>query len=202
MVGVKRRDYYTIIGALSAFETSQEVTFTPEELVELTATTTDGEQEKVEGKEEEHETDGKRVPVHAYLGGKVDLKEASNANYDLSHTLLGGYVPAKQLESLSSIDFAHYFHKLLECDDALQVFDMFLPANSRMNLLLSSQSKTTAGPEKSMEKKRKELDNFERVLPDGKIVRKVIVCQRCKHKFRGPDRMKLLKKHACKAVSN
>ncbi|SMN20968.1 similar to Saccharomyces cerevisiae YBL006C LDB7 Component of the RSC chromatin remodeling complex [Maudiozyma saulgeensis] len=195
-----KRDYYEVIGALSSFETSQEVVLSNDELVELTKPKIDTQQK---------EASEERIPVHAYLGGKVNMKEAAHASYDLGHTLLGGYVPQRQLESLSSIDFAHYFDKTLDCDDALQIFDTFLPASARQCMLLSTQNeldiRAKAKAKAKLERKQKAATaaadsangTDERVLPDGKIVRKVIMCRRCNRKFRGEDRMKQLKRHEC-----
>lgn len=191
--------YYDVIGTLSSFECSQEVTFNQEELTELT-------KESTEDKPQD-KSNNERIKVHSYLGGKIDTKEASQANYDLGHTLLGGYVPQHQLECLSSIDFAHYFNRTLDCEDALKIYETFLPAGSRQCMLLSTQhdieAKVKAKAQAKLEKKQRASgadpngNQDERVLPDGKIVRKVIVCRRCNRKFRGSDRMKQLKRHEC-----
>ncbi|CAB4255092.1 similar to Saccharomyces cerevisiae YBL006C LDB7 Component of the RSC chromatin remodeling complex [Maudiozyma barnettii] len=202
MSTITKRDYYEVIGALSSFETSQEVVLSHEELKQLTEQKDSTEQKKTLG-------DKERIPVHTYLGSKVDMKEAAHASYDLSHTILGGYVPQRQLESLSSVDFAHYFNRTLDCDEALQIYDIFLPASARQCMLLSTQNeidvRVKAKAKAKLERKQKAAaaaadsanGTDERVLPDGKIVRKVIVCKRCNRKFRGEDRMKQLKKHEC-----
>ena len=199
MSTTETNNYYDVIDVLSSFECSQEVTFNAEELTELTKQPTENK--------EQDKTENERIKVHSYLGGKIDTKEASQAHYDLGHTLLGGYVPQHQLESLSSIDFAHYFNKTIDCDQALKIYETFLPASSRQCMLLSTQhdieAKAKAKAQAKLEKKHKAAgtdatgDDDERVLPDGKIVRKVIMCRRCNRKFRGADRMKQLKRHEC-----
>lgn len=208
----KSKSYYDIIGALSTFEVSQEVTLTNKELEQLTKEggndAEDNESEEEEEEEQESDDDV-RAPVHSYLGGRVNVKEAALASYDLGHTLLGGYVPQHQLESLSSVDFAHYFKRTLESKEALQVFDTFLPATSRTYMLPSTQAERdaklngTEGAESNDTHSSNtaaaadDAASYERILPDGKIVRKVVICKRCNRKFRGIDRMKQLKKHQC-----
>lgn len=181
---VKKRSYYDVIAGLAAFECSQEVTFNPHDLQELVKQP--DESQKPFNDENSRK---KRTIVHGYLGGKVDMNEASNASYDLSHTLLGGYVPKRQLESLSSIDFAHYFHKSLECENALQVYDLFvgtgygrIPAHINGREAAPVENATIA----------------ERTSTPAKSVRKVVVCKRCRSRFAGPRRMQELEKHACR----
>ncbi|EDO17619.1 hypothetical protein Kpol_1061p44 [Vanderwaltozyma polyspora DSM 70294] len=180
METVQKRNYYDVIAGLSAFEKSNDVTLSNEELRELTTINDkDGDDELQSNENEENlkndEEKGKMV-VHGYLGGKVDLSEASNATYDLSHTLLGGYVPKKQLESLSSIDFAHYFHKSLECENALEVYD----------LLVGNEYRHVQQQQYRSDSQNK----------DGNV-RKVVICKNCKSRFTGPNRMKSLYKHNC-----
>lgn len=198
-----KKTYYDIIAGLAAFEKSQAVSLTPEELLELTTISNNTKEEK---KKEDHseteikpdnsigekkvedteaEEDKPKINIHGYLGGKVDLSEATNVNYDLGHTLLGGYVPKKQLESLSSLDFAHYFHKSLECEDALQIYDLFIPTSNKMHMLLNTNGNDTS------------KITPDRITPEGKIIRKVIICKKCKSKFYGPTRLQQLKKHDC-----
>ncbi|CCF59884.1 hypothetical protein KAFR_0I01030 [Kazachstania africana CBS 2517] len=176
------KDYYDILAGLSAFERSHEVSFTLEELKELVKPKKDDEKKKLQ---EGSKKSSKRITVHGYLGGKVDLTEASNANYDLSHTLLGGYVPKKQLESLSSIDFAHYFHKSLDCEDALKIYDLFISSYNGNRINKMGSTGLANG-------------SLSRLSTDGKPLRKVLVCKKCHSKFYGINRMKQLKKHDCK----
>lgn len=222
MTVANARGYYDILGALSTFEVSQEVSLTHEELTQLAQEAqkeseggdvqgkkTDGNSESGDADANDKDDDDERTPVHSYLGGRVKVKEAALASYDLGHTLLGGYVPQHQLESLSSIDFANYFRRTLENEDAVQIFDTFLPASSRTYMLPSTQAErdAQAGVEGSTAtnaataaaQAAENAANYERVLPDGKIVRKVVVCKRCNRKFRGIDRMKQLRKHECAA---
>lgn len=176
----KRKSYYDVIGGLAAFECSQEVSLNPQELTELIKAEDDKQAQMIPNNANE-ETRRKKVTVHGYLGGKVDLDEASNASYDLSHTLLGGYVPKRQLESLSSIDFAHYFHKSLECESALQVYDSFMANNFR---------RATAVPMDPPQ------DNSHNGTPSPAI-RKSLLCKKCGSKFTGSHRMHRLRKHVC-----
>lgn len=188
----RKKGYYDVIAGLSAFECSQEVVFSREDLVELVKA--EEELAKQNGKPEE-DVRRKRTTVHGYLGGKVDLNEASNASYDLSHTLLGGYVPKRQLESLSSIDFAHYFHKSLECEDALQIYEVFvgngynqIPAQLNSRMISNTSPGTPASGS----------DNNGKETVPSKVVRRVIVCRRCKSRFVGPRRKQELEKHECR----
>lgn len=189
----KKRNYYDIIAGLAAFECSQEVTFNPLDLQELVK---QPDEAKKPSSTIDDDPRKKRTIVHGYLGGKVDLNEASNASYDLSHTLLGGYVPKRQLESLSSIDFAHYFHKLLECENALQVYELLvgtgygrIPAhiNGRVAAPVEAAVTSAAGA----------IDGEGAAAPP-RSVRKVVVCKRCRTRFTGPRRMQELEKHACR----
>ncbi|CCC66908.1 hypothetical protein NCAS_0A03500 [Naumovozyma castellii] len=159
-----KKNYYEVIAGLAELERSQDITFTKEELYQLTKPVP---LKKAEAK-------SKRHIVHAYLGGNIDIKDTTE--YDLSHTLLGTHVPQKQLEMLSSIDFAQLFHKTLECENALQINDMFFDG-------------LTPSPRKSDPQDSKEATT--------KGVRKVVVCKRCQSRFKGPLRMKQLEKHTC-----
>ncbi|QLQ79801.1 hypothetical protein HG537_0C04500 [Torulaspora globosa] len=190
----RKKGYYDVIAGLSAFECSQEVTFSREDLLELVKA--EEEVAKQNGKPEE-DVRRKRTTVHGYLGGKVDLNEASNAIYDLSHTLLGGYVPKRQLESLSSVDFAHYFHKTLECEDALQIYEVFVGNGygqiaAQLNSRMINTGDTSPGTPASGS------DNNGTETVPAKVVRRVIVCRRCKSRFVGPRRKQELEKHECR----
>ncbi|CDH09323.1 related to Chromatin structure-remodeling complex protein RSC14 [Zygosaccharomyces bailii ISA1307] len=176
----KKKGYYDVIAGLAAFECSQDVSLTTQELDELVKAEDDKQTQVIPNSANE-ETRKKKVTVHGYLGGKVDLDEASNASYDLSHTLLGGYVPKRQLESLSSIDFAHYFHKSLECESALQVYDSFMASNFR---------RAPALPTDPVQ------DNLHSGTPSP-AVRKSLVCKKCGARFSGSHRMHRLRKHTC-----
>ncbi|CCK69403.1 Ldb7p KNAG_0C02920 [Huiozyma naganishii CBS 8797] len=194
------RSYYDIISALSAVEKSQDVVFTPEELVELTAPL---EQGRSNDPQSDTKKDGKpRINVHGYMGDvKVNPVEASKVEYDLSHTLLGGYVPRKQLESLSSVDFAHYFHKALECENTLQIYDMFVPQKSAMHQVLAGRlDHDTTQQNQQQQQQQQQRTTYQRVDAAGRIVKKVLVCKRCSSKFQGPHRWKQLKQHVCKTL--
>ncbi|GCE99855.1 hypothetical protein ZYGM_003041 [Zygosaccharomyces mellis] len=182
----KRRTYYEVIAGLASFERSQDVSLSYPELQELVnAESYNKQAEKLPNTANEG-TKRKKVTVHGYLGGKVDLDEASNASYDLSHTLLGGYVPKRQLESLSSIDFAHYFHKSLECEDALQIYDLFVANNFR---------RATALPP-AVTHINNNSDNEPHSSP-GSTIKKSLICKKCGTKFSGSHRMHRLRKHSC-----
>lgn len=192
-----KHDYYSVLAGLSAFEASQNVSFTEQELEEFShqqKQVPSGEELGEDGNETKSNTNNftsaKRMPpVHGYLGGRVDIKEAARANYDLSHTLLGGYVPKRQLEQLVSLDFAHFFNKNLECKSAIQVCSTFAgPANSPVN------ANTNTG---SPEELRIQQEAPEVTLPDGRIKHRVLECVKCHQRFRGPDRLRLLKQHSC-----
>ena len=199
-----KHDYYSVLAGLSAFEASQNVSFTEQELEEFSR-----QQNQVSLKEKEGEdgtdrddnvketksnannsTSAKRMPpVHGYLGGRVDIKEAARANYDLSHTLLGGYVPKRQLEQLVSLDFAHFFNKNLECKSAIQVCSTF---TGLANPPVNSNTSTDSPEELRIQQEASEV-----TLPDGRIKYRVLECVKCHQRFRGPDRLKLLKQHSC-----
>lgn len=189
-----------MLAGLSAFESSQEVIFNQHDLQELVKEDEE-QQSKEQNKSTDEESRRKRTTVHGYLGGKVDLNEASNASYDLSHTLLGGYVPKRQLESLSSVDFAHYFHKSLECEDALQVYDVFVASGyGRVATQLNGRVALNTGENTSSGTPASGLDENDKNTVTGpvKMTRKVIVCRRCKSRFVGPKRKHDLEKHECK----
>lgn len=195
---VKKRSYYDIIAGLSAFECSQDVSLNPHDLQELV---TEGDESDEQPEKVEEDVKRKRNTVHGYLGGKVDLNEATNASYDLSHTLLGGYVPKRQLESLSSIDFAHYFHKSLECENALQVYDLLvgsgygrIPVHINGKSGDSRESTTASTSNNPVDSNGSEARTESR---DNKAVRKVVVCKKCKSRFSGPRRMQMFKNHVC-----
>ncbi|CAR29501.1 hypothetical protein ZYGR_0AD01830 [Zygosaccharomyces rouxii] len=185
----KRRTYYEVIAGLASFERSQDVSLSHPELQELVKAEFHNKQAEKLPNTTNEETKRKKVTVHGYLGGKVDLDEASNASYDLSHTLLGGYVPRRQLESLSSIDFAHYFHKSLECEDALQIYDMFVANNFRRATALPSTVTHVNNNNSS--------NHNEPHASSGSAVKKSLVCKKCGTKFSGSHRMHRLRKHDC-----
>lgn len=185
----KRKSYYEVIAGLASFERSQDVSLSHPELQELVKADYDNQQQagKLPNNSNE-DARRKKVTVHGYLGGKVDLDEASNASYDLSHTLLGGYVPRRQLESLSSIDFAHYFHKSLECEDALQIYDLFVANNfRRATALPPTVSRLNENPHNHNDTQQASVSS----------IRKSLVCKKCGTKFSGSHRMHRLRKHNC-----
>lgn len=212
-----KKDYYDIIAGLSAFEKSQDVVLTKEELVELTTVDSiekdnDKETNSKDGNTKEEAE--KKAPVkrhrpnlHTFLGGKVDIQEVQTAQHDLSHTLLGAYVPKKQLESLSSLDFAQYFHKALECEESFQIYDLFIQPtqnkiqnsillNNAMNNSLNNSMTNIPGMTSSDPEHNPKV--YQWTKPDGKIVKKVVICNRCGNKFSGQNRMKQLAQHHCK----
>ncbi|KAG0662451.1 hypothetical protein C6P44_002241 [Monosporozyma unispora] len=207
-----KKDYYDIIAGLSAFEKSQDVVLTREELVELTTVDTVEDNKKKEDKDEKKEEEGEEVKeprkrhrqnLHSYLGGKVDMSEIQTAQHNLSHTLLGAYVPKKQLESLSSLDFAQYFHKALECEESLHIYDLFIqPTQNKIqnSILLNNAMNISMAntPEISESDPAHNPKVYQWTKPDGKIVRKVVICNHCHSRFFGQNRMKQLAQHHCK----
>lgn len=215
-----KKNYYDIIAGLSAFDKSQDVVLSRTELEELTEekeeTQTDSmgnefKDEIDDNKEKgEQKSNRQRRPIlHDYLGGKVDTQELQTVQHDLSHTLLGGYVPKKQLESLSSLDFAQYFHKALECEESLQIYDLFIQPTQNKPIqsyflgntpdpgAIDAQVEETSaplGPEKDPKV-------YQWTKPDGKIVKKVVICNRCHSRFSGQNRMKQLVQHHCKSTT-
>ncbi|GAV55794.1 hypothetical protein ZYGR_0AY01870 [Zygosaccharomyces rouxii] len=188
----KRRTYYEVIAGLASFERSQDVSLSHPELQELVKAEIHNKQTEKLPNTANEEAKRKKVTVHGYLGGKVDLDEASNASYDLSHTLLGGYVPRRQLESLSSIDFAHYFHKSLECEDALQIYDLFVANNFRRATALPSTVTHINNNNNNNSSTHDEAHS-----PPGSNIKKSLVCKKCGTKFSGSHRMHRLRKHTC-----
>ncbi|CCE63554.1 hypothetical protein TPHA_0F00680 [Tetrapisispora phaffii CBS 4417] len=192
MEGTQKKNYYDVIAGLSAFEKSNEVTLSIQELEELTSTKKDDtEKDNVDSitKKKILQEDEKKskMIVHGYLGGKVDLSHASNATYDLSHCLLGGFVPKPQLETLSSVDFANYFHRSLECENALEVYD-FLVGNEYRHV------------QQQQLKQNQDSEGYK--SKNENAVRKVIVCKKCNSKFKGQNRLRMLYNHICNSKIN
>lgn len=247
---VAKKDYYDIIAGLSAFEKSQEVVLTRQELIELTKDRSEGidggknvgtrdkdeirdsdgnvssssssssnssSNNKDIGAKEQNNQDSKRrrrPNLHGYLGGKVDMEEIKIAQHDLSHTLLGSYIPKRQLESLTSLDFAQYFHKALECEESLQIYDLFIQptqnTKSRSTVPKNLENINTTNNNNNTTKESSERVDlsdpehnprvYQWTKPDGKVVRKVVLCNRCNGRFFGPNRMKQLLQHNCKLI--
>ncbi|KAK5782461.1 Ldb7p PWA37_000605 [Arxiozyma heterogenica] len=246
---VAKKNYYDIIAGLAAFEKSQDVVLTRQELVELTKDRSEGidggrnmgakdkdemkdnnsngsdssdggetNSDKETGTKEDvkgqNKQDSKRLSrpnLHGYLGGKVDMEEIKVAQHDLSHTLLGSYIPKRQLESLTSLDFAQYFHKALECEESLQIYDLFIQPVENIKSSSVAPKKIENGNSNNSNNITKDslkeidpsdLEHNQRVYqwtkPDGKVVRKVVLCNRCNGRFFGPNRMKQLLQHNCK----
>ena len=227
---VAKKDYYDIIAGLSAFEKSQDVVLTKQELIELTK----GQNEEIDGgknieinnKDEIKDSNDssnsnqeivtkqsmkrrQRPNLHGYLGGKVDMEKIKTAQHDLSHTLLGSYIPKRQLESLTSLDFAQYFHKALECEESLQIYDLFIQPTQviKGRSMISKNSSSTSSsntPPGSSSENSDPMDPehnprvYQWTKPDGKVIRKVVICNRCNSRFFGPNRMKQLAQHSCK----
>ncbi|EJT41661.1 LDB7-like protein [Saccharomyces kudriavzevii IFO 1802] len=171
--------YYAVLAGLSALEKSPQVVFTAAELQQLTqqcssANESARDREISEGKVSKP----KRVAVHGYLGGKVSLADAAQVEYEVGHSLLGSYVPRQQLEALSSVDFAHHFHRTLECKAALETHDVFLAGAGQLSLPFQSHIDSPK-------------DN------DLKRKRKVMICKRCQSRFSGPQRRSQIKEHVC-----
>lgn len=172
--------YYDVLSGLAALQRSQDVSFTAEELRQFTR----GIYEKKPDGREKH--DESKVPLrpvlHDLLGGTPDLQEAARAGCSLNHTLLGGYVPQSQLEALSGADFARYFHRVLECNNALETYNLFLAG---------TQAKAQVASGAVVQPKAAYVN------AEGKLVKKAVVCRRCKSKFYGASRLHALEQHKC-----
>ncbi|CAI4037238.1 hypothetical protein SMKI_02G1060 [Saccharomyces mikatae IFO 1815] len=171
--------YYEVIAGLSALEKSPQVVFSAAELQQLTQQSADTNK-NTKGSENSKMriSRPKRVAVHGYLGGKVSLADAAQVEYEVGHSLLGSYVPRQQLEALSSVDFAHHFHRTLECKTALETHDVFLAGAGQLSLPFQSHIESP----REDELKRK---------------RKVLICKRCQSRFIGTHRRSQLREHAC-----
>lgn len=212
----KKLSYYDVIAALSTLECSQDVIFTPDELKQLT------KQTKTQSLGQRTSFKRSKSNIHGYLGGKLNVNEVSIMDCDLSHTLMGGYVPQTQLETLCSTNFADLFHKQLNCSDLLQVHDIFNKDILSPSMRSSGASGSTnidniGGNNTSTELNIKNTNSSTQlnVLADGrdpvtdpkvyqwtntegKTIRKIVVCRRCNAKFYGAQRLKQLQQHNCK----
>ncbi|CCH60207.1 hypothetical protein TBLA_0C04070 [Henningerozyma blattae CBS 6284] len=192
---VKNKSYYDIISGLAAFECSHKVTLSAEELKDLTSKSKEKNQSSKDDSSKQkhqskhhHKKNYSQPILHGYLGGKVNLKDAQ---YDLSHSLLGGYVPKHQLESLSSTDFSYYFHKSLYCEDALDVYDLLVGNEYRQ---LRKNISTETNPNNSMD------DDADGAKNTNNNVRKAVICKKCTSKFVGNSRMRELENHSCTTI--
>lgn len=194
--------YYDVIGALSTLECSQDVIFTPDELEQLTAHTKTGSQPQPTGfKRSKHN-------IHGYLGAKLNSSDVSHvADCDLSHTLMGGYVPPTQLETLCGTNFADLFHRQLDCSELLQVYDIFskdiLSPNMRQGTDAAAAAEDTRQEDKSttsggVRDPATDPKVYQWTTAEGKIIRKVVICRRCNSKFYGTQRLKQLQQHHCR----
>ncbi|SCW01012.1 LAFE_0D03136g1_1 [Lachancea fermentati] len=189
--------YYDTIAGLSALECSQKVSLTEKQLEELVAVDAEERQKRDNIDESLQVKDKKRIPIHGYLG-KIDTTAAANANHDLKHTLLGGHVPRAQLEILSSTDFAHYFHKVLDCEKALEVYDHFINQNqSRGGTHGTPTPPASVTPSTPIPFGDVQIQDMHRKPKESDGVKKVILCKRCKARFSGPRRFTNMKKHMC-----
>lgn len=182
--------YYDTISNLSALEASDKVSFPPEQLAVLVRNDEQVRKERDMIRTDEVEgTAGKKLePVHGYLG-KVNVNSGSTTGYELKHTLLGGHVPRQQLETLSSTDFAHFFYKVLQCEDALKVYAKYVNVNARSTLATTPPISATVQVQELPVRKRQSGSK------DG--VKKVILCKKCKARFSGPRKHTNMKSHMC-----
>lgn len=200
-------DYYSVIGGLGSLDRSHSVVLGPQELRELVKNTEENRSDTA--LPDLYRNNKERVNIHGYLGGRVDMKEVSEMTYDLNHTLLGGYVPRQQLETLCSTDFARYMHRKVDCGDAMQVYDTFL-ADNHLGLAQRPRihTQTTQSPQAQAQAQAQGQGQGIAQPMQDKIppvqhdthVRKVVVCKRCRARFLGPSRMKSLRRHNCKAA--
>lgn len=184
------RSYYEVIGDLAAFELSQSVSFTKEQLIELIQQ----EQAFRLDRDDLNQCDfsnKKKIPIHSYLGtlSSKDAEEASKHldAYNLKHTLLGGYVPREQLESLSGSDFAYYLHKVLECSGSIDTYGKYVNPGK----IHISNDSSASSP----------VDQISRLNMTGSFrephTKKVVLCKLCKARFSGPRRFTELSHHRC-----
>ncbi|AAS54402.1 AGL088Cp [Eremothecium gossypii ATCC 10895] len=222
------RSYYSVISDLSCFEASDKVSFTREQLMELTQQEVDAREMRDNLERSEWET-RKRLPMHSYLGQLAarDAEEAAKhpGYYTLQHTLLGGYVPRHQLESLSSTDFAHYLHKVLECEGPLDSYGKYVnvgripigsaevAAESPMPLAVkapvpmpgllgtpgSSSSTKVQTPSSSATPSAgtPPIVNTTIKKAGESHIKKVVLCKLCKKRFSGPRRFTEFSNHMC-----
>lgn len=193
--------YYDTIAGLSALECSHKVHLSHGQLQELCTkdinarNNTDNLNEVTDEKDKKEK---RRAPVHGYLS-KNEANMAADSGYELQHTLLGGHVPRATLEALSSTDFAHYFHKVVDFNKAIQVYNNFAIQNSAVSSSSASTPVLSTTPTTPIVTNDASLpDVNKRPRPqqhDG--VKKVILCKLCKARFSGPRRFTNMKKHMC-----
>lgn len=104
--------YYDAISALNVADGPEQVAFTKNQLVFLAKEEIQQRKDRDTLKKSD-EVEGRRVPVHEYLGplSTKQAEAAAFAEYHWDHQLLGPYVPKSKLESLSATEFAAYFDK-------------------------------------------------------------------------------------------
>ncbi|AET41080.1 Ldb7p Ecym_7234 [Eremothecium cymbalariae DBVPG len=222
------RSYYNVISDLSCFESSDKVSFTEEQLLELTQQEYDNRETRDDlSKSGLHFDPIKRIPMHSYLGPLTarDAEEAAKhlGFYNLKHTLLGGYVPRNQLESLSSTDFAHYLHKILECEGPLDSYSKYVnvgripigsidPVNE-LPVPLSAKTpvQVQAGTPGSSSSTKVQTPSSSATPSAGtppivnttikkageSHIKKVVLCKLCKKRFSGPRRFTEFSNHMC-----
>lgn len=189
----RKLDYYDVIRGLASLDRSHQVSFNKGELRELVKNRIENMEPAVT---DLYRNNKNRINIHGYLGGKVDMKQITEMTYDLDHNLLGGFVPRQQLETLSSADFARYFHKKIECGNSLRTYDTFL---SDVHFGLMAKPKKIEMNETAENKDTAENKETKPVTtPTSAHIRKVVVCKRCNSRFVGPSRMKSLRRHNCK----
>lgn len=190
----KKLDYYAAISGLASLDRSHQVHFSKGELRELVKNRLEN---MAPTATDLYRNNKNRINIHGYLGGKVNMKEITELTYDLDHNLLGGYVPRQQLETLSSADFARYFHKKIECGTTMRTYDTFL-TDSHFGLMAKprrTEPATTTSGATNIDQK---VEKKPITTPASAHIRKVIVCKRCNSRFAGPSRMKSLRRHICK----
>ncbi|AMD22258.1 HGL082Cp [Eremothecium sinecaudum] len=224
------RSYYDVISDLSCFESSDKVSFTREQLSELVQQEVDNRAARDDLSKSSIDFDAsKRIPMHSYLGplSAQDAEEASKhlGVYNLNHTLLGGYVPRNQLESLSSTDFAHYLHKVLECEGPLESYAKYVnvgripigsvdPANESP-VPLTARAPTqvqlpgSLGSAQGIGKTQTPSNSATPSIGTPPVVnttikkageshvKKVVLCKLCKKRFSGPRRFTEFSNHMC-----
>lgn len=225
----KVHGYYDVISHLSYFESSSKVSFSREQLLELVQQEMENRMVRDNLTRSNVNIDfSKRTPMHSYLG-PLTARHAEEASknlrfYNLKHALLGGYVPRNQLESLSSTDFAHYLHKVLECEEPLESYVKYVNVDRMPTDTVSSMN------ESPVPLAAKSCEQVQPVNTSGSSsvcraqtssnsaahytsslavmntitkkageshVKKVVLCKLCKKRFSGPRRFTEFSNHMC-----
>lgn len=176
--------YYDAIETLGIIDSSEQVSFSRNQLIHL------AKEEIAERLQRDdmdsHDSNGSpRIPLHEFLGQLSNRQleaAATYGEYDWDHSLLGPYVPRKNLEALSANDFAAFFMK--------KQFEDGKRALERVSLIPSSDFQTNGVPQSYANGS---------LGPSGEdtTYKKALVCSRCKARFNGPRKSSEFENHRC-----